>query len=130
MDEVLFVDAFQSLEDLDHDPESLLNGESLAGEPGLVGEQVALVAVVQDNEDEVRCVQGCFLPHDILVVELLHDFDFLLDVFLQKRLFFDLCLRDDLDSEELVLRFWVDKSLLLRESSTYPKAPLPMERTT
>lgn len=99
MYEIFLVNAFESLEYFDQDSEGLLKGKGFSRESGLIGEEVALVAVIEDDEDEVGCVNGGFLADDVVVVELLHDFDFLFDVLLQKGFLFDLGLPDDFDGE-------------------------------
>lgn len=46
MDEVLLMDALESLHYFHHDFDALLESESLSGEPSLVGEEVPLLAVL------------------------------------------------------------------------------------
>ncbi len=101
MYEIFLVDAFQTFEYLNKHPQRLLDRESLSWQSGLIGEQIPLVAVLKNDENEVRCIQGRVLANYVFVGELLHDVYFLIDVFLQKRLLFDLRLGDDLDCEHL-----------------------------
>ena len=105
MDKVLLVDAPEALQNLYQNSESLFEGEGFAGETGLVGEEVALVTVVKNNEDEIGSVERSFLTDDVLVVEFLHDFDFLFDIFLEEGLLLNLCLGDYLNREQLLLSF-------------------------
>ena len=86
------MDAFQTFQDFHQHSKSLLNGESFPWESCLVGEQVSLITVIEDNQDEVGSIDGGLLPHDVLVVQFFHDVDLLLDVLLQERLLFDLSL--------------------------------------
>ena len=53
MDEVPLVDALEGFHDLNNDLDGVLEGEDLAGEFGLEGEEVALFAVLHDDDDEV-----------------------------------------------------------------------------
>ncbi len=110
MNEVLFVDTSQSFQDFHEHSQSLFEGEGFSWESCLVGEEVSLVAVVKNQEDEVRCVDGGFLSDYVFVVELFHDLDFLFDVFLKEGFLFDLGSGDDFDGEELVDGFWVRES--------------------
>ena len=82
MNEVLFVDAFESFEDLDQYSQCLLDGKSFSWKAGLVGEEVSLVTVLKDYENEVGGINSDVLVDNVFVVQLLHDVDFLLDVFL------------------------------------------------
>ena len=53
MNEVFLMYAFKSFHDLNNDLDGVLEGEDLAGEFGLEGEEVALFAVLHDDDDEV-----------------------------------------------------------------------------
>lgn len=54
MDEVLLVDTLEPLHDFHHDFNSVVEGEGAAWQAGLVGEEVALLAVLHDDYDKVR----------------------------------------------------------------------------
>lgn len=130
VDKISLVDAPETLEDLDQHPEGLVEREGFTWETGLVGQQIALVAVFQNNEYEIGGVQGGILVHDVLVFEFLHDFYLLFDVFLKKRLLLDLGFGDDFDGVELFSSFYLEEGILLRDSRTSPKAPLPIDLIT
>jgi hypothetical protein len=68
-----------------------------------------------------------FVADDVRVVQLLHDVDLLVDVFLQEGFLLDVQLADDLDGVERVRGFCVEGGVLLRASITSPNAPLPMD---
>ena len=102
VNEIFLVYAFQTFKYLNKHAQRLLDSECLSRQPSLIGEQVSLVAVLKNDENEVRCIQSCVLIHYILVGEFLHDVYFLIDVFLQEWFLFDLRLGDDLDCEHLL----------------------------
>ncbi len=53
MDEVFLVYELQSFHDLDNDLDGLSEGEGFAREFGLVGEEIAHVAVLHDDNNEI-----------------------------------------------------------------------------
>lgn len=53
MNEIPLVDALEGLHDLNNDLDGVLEGEDLSRHFGLEGEEVALFAVLHDNDDEV-----------------------------------------------------------------------------
>jgi len=61
------------------------------------------------------------------MVEFFHNVDFLIDVFLKKRFFLDQGFGNDFDCKKFFRRFLMKEKLLLRATTTYPKAPLPMD---
>jgi len=62
------------------------------------------------------------------MVQLFHDTDFLVDIFFEKGLFLEMRLTNDLYSEKLLFFYIVNlKKLLFLASTTYPKAPLPID---
>ena len=56
MNEVLFVDALEAFHNLNDDFSGMLEGESLTGQFGLVGQQITMFAVLHNDYDEVA---GC-----------------------------------------------------------------------
>lgn len=54
MYEIFLVDALQPLHDLDDNPDGLFQRKSLARQLGLVGEKISLLAVLHNDDDEVR----------------------------------------------------------------------------
>jgi len=48
----------------------------------LVGEKIALITILEHDENEIGGVECGILMHYVFVVKFLHDVDFLLDVFL------------------------------------------------
>lgn len=83
----------------------MLEREDLARQARLVGQQVALVAELEHDEDEVGSVEREFLLHDVPVLQLLHYFYLLVDVFLQEGFLLYLSLGDHLHCGELVAWF-------------------------
>ena len=68
MNKVLLVDAPETFENFDEYSQGLLNGKSFSWESGLIGQKVALITIIKNDENEVRCIQGCLLTNDVLVV--------------------------------------------------------------
>ena len=89
-----------------------------------------MIAVIENNENEVRCIEGSLLSNYVFVIKFFHDFDLLFDVFLEEGFLLDLSFGNDFYGIELLLRFLMNGELLLRERRTYPKAPFPMDLTT
>ena len=60
------------------------------------------------------------------MMEFFHDANFLIDVFLEEGFFLEVSFADNFDGIEFIL-FWVNRDVLFRARTTYPKAPLPMD---
>ena len=53
VDEIFLMNTLESLHDLDDDLDRMLDGEGLPGKLGLEGKEVALIAVLHDDDNEV-----------------------------------------------------------------------------
>jgi hypothetical protein len=78
---------------------------------GLESKQIALLAILHQNDNKVGgCVSGkvtgelILISHNVVVVELLHDVDLLIDVFLKEGLLLYVAFADYLHRVEQISR--------------------------
>ena len=54
MDKVSFMNAFQSLHDLNHDFKGMFQSEGFSGKFGLISKKISLFAVLEHNNYKIR----------------------------------------------------------------------------
>lgn len=107
MDKIFLMNTFKTFENFNHNFRCLFKRKSFSWKFSLIRKEITHFTVLHNNDDKIgglnlnlkNTSKLLFVLNNVGVAKLLHDTDFLIDIFFKERFLSDLSLANELDSK-------------------------------
>lgn len=107
MDKIFLMNTFKTFENFNHNFRCLFKRKSFSWKFSLISKEITHFTVLHNNDDKIgglnlnlkNTSKLLFVLNNVGVAKLLHNTDFLIDIFFKERFLSDLSLANELDSK-------------------------------
>lgn len=93
------MNTFKTFENFNHNFSCLFKRKSFSWKFSLIRKEITHFTVLHNNDDKIGGSKLLFVLNNVGVAKLLHNTDFLIDIFFKERFLSDLSLANELDSK-------------------------------